>query len=130
VLGDAPSTEATRLLLCSGKIYYDLLKEGGEPSATRPPIARVEQLYPFAERELRQLFTHYPALTEVTWVQEEPQNMGAWSFIAPLLTGILPAGVTLRYVGRPERASPSEGYDSQHKVEQKRIVSEALVGRK
>jgi len=129
ILEEAPSTAATRLLLCSGKIYYELAKEAGD-SPTRPPIARVEQLYPFAERELRQLFAQYPALTEVTWVQEEPQNMGAWMFIAPLLSAILPAGVTLHYVGRPERASPSEGYDSQHKLEQKRIVSEALVGRK
>ena len=127
VLGDAPSAAATRLLLCSGKVYYDLLKEAGDQNA-RPPIGRVEQLYPFAERELRQLFLQYPVLTDVTWVQEEPQNMGAWNFMAPRLSAILPTGVTLGYVGRPERASPSEGYDSQHKVEQQRIVSEALRG--
>ncbi|MES2304826.1 MAG: multifunctional oxoglutarate decarboxylase/oxoglutarate dehydrogenase thiamine pyrophosphate-binding subunit/dihydrolipoyllysine-residue succinyltransferase subunit [Gemmatimonadota bacterium] len=124
VLGDAPSGEAKRLLLCSGKVYYDLLKGAGDQA--RPPIGRVEQLYPFADKELAALFAGYPALTEIVWVQEEPQNMGAWSYIAPRLTAILPKGVTLRYVGRPERASPSEGYSSQHDVEQKRIVAEAI----
>lgn len=129
ILGDAASVDATRLLLCSGKVYYDLIKEANDQKLARPPIARVEQLYPFAEPELRQLLAQYPSLTEVIWVQEEPQNMGAWSFIAPRLAAILPTGVTVRYVGRPERASPSEGYDSQHRVEQKRIVGEALAGR-
>lgn len=129
VLGDAPSIDAKRLLLCSGKVYYDVLKEANDTKVARPPLARVEQLYPFAENELRQLFGQYPALSEVNWVQEEPQNMGAWGFIAPRLTAILPPGVTLRYIGRPERASPSEGYDSQHKVEQKRIVNAALSGK-
>ncbi|MEO5800094.1 MAG: multifunctional oxoglutarate decarboxylase/oxoglutarate dehydrogenase thiamine pyrophosphate-binding subunit/dihydrolipoyllysine-residue succinyltransferase subunit, partial [Gemmatimonadales bacterium] len=126
VFGDAPSGDAKRLLLCSGKVYYDLLKEAGDGNP-RPPIGRVEQLYPFADEELKALLAQYPALTEVTWVQEEPQNMGAWSFIAPRLTAILPAGVALRYVGRPARASTAEGYDSQHRVEQKRIVSTALA---
>ncbi|MES2124220.1 MAG: multifunctional oxoglutarate decarboxylase/oxoglutarate dehydrogenase thiamine pyrophosphate-binding subunit/dihydrolipoyllysine-residue succinyltransferase subunit [Gemmatimonadota bacterium] len=126
VLGAAPSADATRLLLCSGKVYYELAKEAEEQGATTP-MARLEQLYPFAEREVAGLLAQYPALKEVLWVQEEPKNMGAWSFLAPRLTALLPDGVTLRYVGRPERASPSEGYDSLHRVEQKRIVTEAFA---
>jgi len=124
VIGDAPDAAATRLVLCSGKVYYDLLKEAGD--AKRPPIARVELLYPFPDEAVRAVLAQYPALTEVVWAQEEPANMGAWSFAAPRLQAILPHGVTLRYVGRPERASPSEGYETQHKVEQQRIVREAL----
>ena len=95
----------------------------------RPPIARIEQLYPFPEREVKELLSRYPSLTDVAWVQEEPRNMGAWSFIEPRLRTILPTGVTLRYIGRPERASPAEGYLSAHKAEQARIVGEALGGK-
>ncbi|MEP6591000.1 MAG: multifunctional oxoglutarate decarboxylase/oxoglutarate dehydrogenase thiamine pyrophosphate-binding subunit/dihydrolipoyllysine-residue succinyltransferase subunit [Gemmatimonadota bacterium] len=127
VLRDAPSADATRLLLCSGKVYYDLAKEAAD-AGSAPPIARLEQLYPFAEQELRDLFAQHPKLQEIVWVQEEPKNMGAWSFVAPRLTVLLPEGVSLRYIGRPERAAPSEGYDSQHKIEQQRIVSAALGG--
>jgi 2-oxoglutarate dehydrogenase E1 component len=67
-------------------------------------------------------------VTDVAWVQEEPRNMGAWSFIEPRLRTILPASASLRYIGRPERASPAEGYTSAHKAEQARIVNEAVKG--
>ncbi len=90
-------------------------------------MARVEQLYPFAESELRDVLSRYPSLTEVVWVQEEPKNMGAWTFIEQHLSPALPPGVYLRYIGRPERAAPSEGYAHAHAVEQARIVSEALA---
>jgi 2-oxoglutarate dehydrogenase E1 component len=65
-------------------------------------------------------------LHEVVWAQEEPRNMGAWSYMEPRLRELLPGGVTLRYVGRPERASPAEGYPAAHAAEQQRIVEEAL----
>jgi 2-oxoglutarate decarboxylase len=130
VLDDPASLErassAARLLLCTGKVYYDLVEEAAKLGDARPPIARVEQLYPFPERELKELLARYPAVKDVTWVQEEPRNMGAWSFIEPRLRTILPEGVALHYVGRPERASPAEGYTSAHKAEQARIVGEAL----
>jgi 2-oxoglutarate decarboxylase len=116
---------ARALVLCSGKVYYDLLAEAAKREE-RPPIARVEQLYPFPDNEIRDLLSRYPSLTEVVWTQEEPRNMGPWTFMEQRLSPILPPGVYLRYVGRPERAAPSEGYLSAHNVEQARIVAEAL----
>jgi 2-oxoglutarate dehydrogenase E1 component len=131
VLDDASIGEhrasARALVLCSGKIYYDLLAEVHHRGDERPPLARVEQLYPFPDGELRNLFSRYPSLTEVVWTQEEPRNMGPWTFMEQRLSPILPPGVYLRYVGRPERAAPSEGYSSAHAVEQARIVDEALA---
>jgi 2-oxoglutarate dehydrogenase E1 component len=117
---------ARALLLCSGKIYYDLLAEAQKRGEDQPPIARVEQLYPFPDAELTDLLSRYPSLTEVVWTQEEPRNMGPWTFMEQRLSPILPPGVYLRYVGRPERAAPSEGYSSAHAIEQARIVNEAL----
>ena len=117
---------ARALVLCSGKIYFDLLAEANKRGEERPPIARVEQLYPFPDRELTELLSRYPSLTEVVWTQEEPRNMGPWTFMEQRLSPILPPGVYLRYVGRPERAAPSEGYATAHAAEQSRIVAEAL----
>jgi 2-oxoglutarate dehydrogenase E1 component len=129
VLDDAGIGEhrasARALVLSSGKVYYDLLAEAVKRDE-RPPLARVEQLYPFPEQELRDLLSRYPSLTEVVWTQEEPRNMGPWTFIEQRLSPILPPGVYLRYVGRPERAAPSEGYSSAHGAEQARIVADAL----
>ena len=118
---------ARSLVLCSGKMYYDLLEEAAKRDSERPPIARAEQLYPFPDRDLRKMFQRYPSLTEVVWTQEEPKNMGPWTFIEEHLSPILPPGVYLRYVGRPERASPAEGYGSEHVSEQERIINEALA---
>lgn len=117
---------ARALVLCSGKVYYDLLVEAVKRGDERPPIGRVEQLYPFPDHELKELLSRYPSLTEVVWTQEEPRNMGPWTFMEQRLSPILPPGVYLRYVGRPERAAPSEGYSSAHTAEQARIVAEAL----
>ena len=117
---------ARALVLCSGKVYYDLLAEANKRGEERPPIARVEQLYPFPDQQLTELLSRYPSLTEVVWAQEEPRNMGPWAFMEQRLSPILPPGVYLRYVGRPERAAPSEGYQSAHVIEQARIVGEAL----
>jgi 2-oxoglutarate dehydrogenase E1 component len=130
VLDDASYADgaaARTLVLCSGKIFYDLMAEAAERTE-RPPVARVEQLYPLPVDDLRTLFARYPSLTEIVWAQEEPRNMGAWSWLEPRLRELLPAGVTLRYAGRPERASPAEGYPAAHKAEQERIVAEALQG--
>jgi 2-oxoglutarate dehydrogenase E1 component len=87
----------------------------------------VEQLYPFPAQQARQLLAGYEGLDEVVWAQEEPQNMGAWRTIRHRIEEALPEGVTLRYVGRPWRASPSEGYPTAHLREQDRIVREALT---
>jgi 2-oxoglutarate dehydrogenase E1 component len=117
--------DVTRILLCSGKVYYDLIAEAAK-HPSRPAIIRLEQLYSFPEPELKQVLARYPAAKQLVWVQEEPQNMGAWSFVESRLERALPNGVQLSYTGRPERASPAEGYPTAHSVEQKRIVTEAL----
>jgi 2-oxoglutarate dehydrogenase E1 component len=130
VLDDASYADgaaARTLVLCSGKLYYDLMAEAAERSE-RPPVARIEQLYPLPTDELRTLFARYPSLAEIVWAQEEPRNMGAWSWLEPRLREVLPSGVSLRYAGRPERASPAEGYPAAHKAEQERIITEALQG--
>ena len=72
------------------------------------------------------MLSGYPSLAEVVWVQEEPRNMGAWNYLESRMRAILPQNVNLKYVGRPERASPAEGYPAAHTAEQKRIVEEAL----
>jgi 2-oxoglutarate dehydrogenase E1 component len=116
----------TRVVLCSGKIYYDLLAEAVKMGDRRPAIVRVEGLYTFPEDSLQAVLARYPAMREVIWAQEEPRNMGAWTYVFPKLGALLQSGQVLRYSGRPERASPAEGYPAAHAAEQARIVAEAL----
>ncbi|MGB2954198.1 MAG: 2-oxoglutarate dehydrogenase E1 component [Gaiellaceae bacterium] len=123
---DAPRDLVRRLVLCSGKIYYDITGHEARKAADAVAVARIEQLYPFPVSAAAELVRGYPALHEVVWAQEEPQNMGAWRAIRHRLEEALPEGVMLRYVGRPWRASPSEGYPTAHLREQDRIVREAL----
>jgi 2-oxoglutarate dehydrogenase E1 component len=128
VLAD-PSVDAAavrRLVLCSGKVYYDLVGHELRSQADGLAVGRLEQLYPFPVSAAADLVRSYPRLEELVWVQEEPQNMGAWRAIRHRLEEGLPEGVRLRYVGRPWRASPSEGYPTAHLKEQDRIVREAL----
>ncbi|HEX7582031.1 MAG TPA: hypothetical protein VF321_02995, partial [Gaiellaceae bacterium] len=117
----------TRLLLCSGKVYYDIVGHEDRAAATRVAVARLEQLYPFPAEQAAVLLHGYPNVREVVWVQEEPQNMGAWRAIRHRLEEAKPDGVPLLYVGRPWRASPSEGYPTAHLREQDRIVRAALA---
>jgi 2-oxoglutarate dehydrogenase E1 component len=116
----------TRMVLCSGKLYYDLLAEAEKAGGDRPALVRLEQLYSFPWAEMREVLARYGALEELVWAQEEPRNMGAWSFVEPKLRELAPEGVTVSYVGRPERASPAEGYPAAHAAEQGRIIREAL----
>ncbi len=118
--------QVTRLVLCTGKIYYDLAGHSERQGRDNVAIGRVELLYPFPERSIRDLLARYPNLREVVWVQEEPRNMGARAHMFPRLMQILPEGIRFGYVGRPERASPGEGYPSAHLTEQSRIVRTAL----
>jgi 2-oxoglutarate dehydrogenase E1 component len=117
-----------RLLLCSGKVYYDLTGSDLWERAATVDLTRVEMLYPFPAEELARRLAMYPALEEIVWVQEEPQNMGAWSAVAPDLRAVAGEALPLRYVGRPASASPAEGYASAHTAEQARIVAEAFLG--
>jgi 2-oxoglutarate dehydrogenase E1 component len=127
VLDDPAAIESPRVLVCSGKVYYDLMAEA-EKRERRPAIVRLEQLYPFPAEELQATLANHLKAREIVWVQEEPRNQGAWRFLHERLQAILPAGATLSYVGRPERASPAEGYPAAHAKEQARIVGEALGG--
>jgi 2-oxoglutarate dehydrogenase E1 component len=117
----------TRLVLCSGKVYYDIVGHEERSRATSVAVARLEQLYPFPVAAASALAESYPNLRELVWAQEEPQNMGAYRSIRHRLEGAVRDEVTVRYVGRPWRASPSEGYPTAHRVEQDRIVREALT---
>jgi len=119
--------EITRLILCSGKVYVDLVTSPHWEEARHVAIVRVEQLYPFPEEELRRVIDRYPNARDVVWLQEEPRNMGAWTFMEPRLRPLL-GDRALRYIGRPERASPAEGLADLHDQEQARIVTEAFEG--
>jgi 2-oxoglutarate dehydrogenase E1 component len=116
----------TRLVLCTGKIYYDLTGHADRKSNPGVAIGRVELLYPFPQAEVLQLAAGYPHLHEVVWVQEEPRNKGARAFMSPRLLQVLPEQLQFGYVGRPERAASGEGYPVAHAMEQDRIVRTAL----
>jgi 2-oxoglutarate dehydrogenase E1 component len=118
-----------RLLLCSGKVYYDLI--GGEDFAAASDVAvvRVERLYPFPAEELQRVLDRYPGVESVAWVQEEPRNMGARKFVLPRIRQLVPYRIPLGDISRPERSRPAEGYPATHHAEQARIVREALTGR-
>ncbi len=130
VLDDAAAAErreaVRRLVLCSGKVYYDLALAPARSQAATVAIGRVELLYPFPEAELAELVRRYPGLREIVWVQEEPRNMGPQKFMLPQLRELVPANIELRYIARPERSSPAEGYPAAHQFEQGRIVREAF----
>jgi 2-oxoglutarate dehydrogenase E1 component len=111
-----------RMVFCTGKIYYDLTSGGDRPPNVA--IVRVEELAPWP-REIGDLVDQYPNVDEVVWAQEEPKNMGAWTYVQPRLRASIGTVTTLRYVGRPERSSPAEGYKASHDEEQARIVKEA-----
>ena len=118
--------EVRRLVLCSGRIYFDLDSSEAREKAEDVAVARIELLYPFAEKQLGEMIASYPNLEEVVWVQEEPRNQGAWSVMRRRLPAIMPDTMKLDYIGRPERASPGEGYSVAHIREQERIVLSAL----
>jgi 2-oxoglutarate dehydrogenase E1 component len=118
--------KVTRLVLCTGKIYYDLKGHATREHNEGVAISRVELLYPFPQQQILDEVARYPNLREVVWVQEEPRNMGARAHMSPRLLHILPAELELGYVGRPERASPGEGYPAAHTIEQTRIIRTAL----
>lgn len=113
----------TKLVFCTGKIYYDL-------AARRAPhlaLVRVEELYPWPHDDIARIVDLYPSAEEVVWAQEEPKNMGAWTYVSPRLRVSTGNAIIVRYVGRPERASPAEGYASSHKREQERVIAEVVA---
>ncbi|MBI1723963.1 MAG: multifunctional oxoglutarate decarboxylase/oxoglutarate dehydrogenase thiamine pyrophosphate-binding subunit/dihydrolipoyllysine-residue succinyltransferase subunit, partial [Gemmatimonadetes bacterium] len=130
---DDPEAEArrdsvTRLVLCSGKVFYDLVGSPARAESPHVAIGRVELLYPQPLAEVAELISRYPNLREIVWAQEEPRNMGARKFLVPKVRDLAPASVAIVEVSRPERASPAEGYPAAHQAEQARIVREAYGG--
>ncbi|MBT5044738.1 MAG: 2-oxoglutarate dehydrogenase E1 component [Gemmatimonadales bacterium] len=121
---DADAIE--RLVLCTGKIYYDIQAHERRPDASNAAVARQELLYPFPTDALKALLARYPNLKHVVWTQEEPRNMGALTFVGPRLRSVVPRTVPLTYVARPERASPAEGKATRHAAQQEELVLEAL----
>jgi 2-oxoglutarate dehydrogenase complex dehydrogenase (E1) component-like enzyme len=122
-----------RVLLCSGKVYYDLLNKREESGRNDVAIIRLEQLYPFPLQRLTDILRRYPESAELYWVQEEPENMGAWYFVEEQMQSIINPGGNggpikrqLRYVGRPLAASPAAGAHKVHHDQQEGLVEEAF----
>ena len=120
--------EIRRVLLCSGKVYVDLMSS--EHRKDRPDVAvcRLEQLYPVPMRDLRAMLEAYQHAEEIVWVQEEPENMGAWDFIRPHLAE-LSGGRNVRRVARPRSASPAEGSAARHAMNQQVLVDQAYAAK-
>jgi len=144
LINDAEITEADRIeriVLCSGKVFYDLnearkksrgtgptVKEGSEtPAADRVAIIRCEQFYPFPQKSLTEILAGYPNAKELVWCQEEPKNMGGWTFMESRLENLLPGCERPRYVGREASASPATGSYAVHTQEQEGLVRKALT---
>src|SRR5437016_12584638 len=113
-----------RVILCSGKVYYDLLNHHAEKKIDNAAIIRVEQLYPLHEKKLKSMVNAFPKTAQLVWCQEEPQNMGAWSFIEPRLRKLF--GREIAYAGRDASASPAVGSLALHKREQAALVADAF----
>jgi 2-oxoglutarate dehydrogenase E1 component len=114
-------------VLCSGHIWMAVQSDERRPGAADVAVVRIEELYPFPSEALSELLDSYRNADEVVWLQEEPQNMGAWTFVERRLRHVL-GQRTLLYVGRPESASPAEGWAEAHAAEQRRIISEVFEG--
>jgi 2-oxoglutarate dehydrogenase E1 component len=125
------SSEAVnRVVLCSGKIYYDLVearKKSDKPGTDQVAVVRLEQFYPFPQKRLREVLAKYPAARKLVWAQEEPKNMGGWTFVEQRLENLLPSCERPVYVGRSPSASPATGSYAIHQAEQAKLVAEALA---
>jgi 2-oxoglutarate dehydrogenase E1 component len=125
--GIAEPDRISRIVFCSGSIYYDLLAAREEQKAQHVTLVRVEQLYPFATDQVRDILARYPLTAEIVWAQEEPRNMGPWRVMAEFIQPLLDAsGREIRYVGRVESASPATGSAKRHQQEQNEILTDAL----
>ena len=115
-----------RVVLCSGKVYVDLITSDRRATARNIAICRVEQLYPFPNIALNEVLGRYPSVHDVVWLQEEPENMGAWHFMRPLLEQLIGDRCPLRYIGRTRSSSPSEGSAAWHQVNQRTLIQQAF----
>ena len=124
---DETRSRVQRIVLCSGKIYYDLAETRKQSGADRVAIVRLEQFYPFPGDLLRELIGSYPQATELVWAQEEPKNMGGWTFMEPRLEHLLRGRFRPRYASRPASASPATGSYHLHQLEHAKLIEEALT---
>ncbi len=129
VIDDAGISERNavkRVVICSGKVYYDLIAAREESGSSKAAVVRLEQFYPFPSAKLKEILASYENASQVFWTQEEPQNMGGWFFVEQRLRDVLAKNSTLSYVGRSASASPATGSYSIHEMEQKKIVNDSL----
>jgi 2-oxoglutarate dehydrogenase E1 component len=121
------SSSVERIVLCSGKVFYDLVEARKKSEEMRVSIVRLEQFYPFPTQHLREVIASYPNAKQLVWAQEEPKNMGGWTFVEPLLEKLISACERPIYVGRSPSASPATGSYAIHQAEQAALVQEALT---
>ena len=115
-----PADQVKKVILCAGKIYYELLEERNRAKKTHIAIIRIEQLYPFPDRELQTLLAQYSKVESIIWCQEEPKNQGAWPYMQSNISA-------LQYAGRPAAAAPAVGYLTLHQAQQSALIKEALA---
>jgi 2-oxoglutarate dehydrogenase E1 component len=127
VADDPAAAAVQRVVICSGKIYYDLVTSEERGAHPELAIVRAERLYPFPTDDLQRVLARYPNVERVSWVQEEPRNMGARKFVLPKIRHLVPFRIPLGDISRPERSRPAEGYPAAHATEQARIVHDALT---
>jgi 2-oxoglutarate dehydrogenase E1 component len=129
VIDDPEITDAAavrKIVLCSGKVYYDLIEARKKAAERNVAVVRLEQFYPFPLTSIREMLARYENAHELVWAQEEPQNMGGWTFMQERLENLLPSCERPRYVGRSASASPATGSYSIHQKEQAQLVADAL----
>ena len=130
VIDDAEVTDrgaVQRIVVCGGKVFYDLAAARKKSEDYRVAIVRLEQFYPFPERLLREIFATYEQATQLVWCQEEPKNYGGWQFVEPRLAGLLPGCERPFYAGRAASASPATGSYTIHELEQRKLIDDALT---
>jgi 2-oxoglutarate dehydrogenase E1 component len=123
--GDIEAAKVKRVIACSGKVYYDLVKKREDKKSADVAIIRVEQLYPFPHKAFAAEIKKYPNATEIVWCQDEPQNQGAWFFVQHYIHENMLEGQKLGYAGRPASASPAVGYAHLHQDQQKALLDQA-----
>jgi len=129
IIGETDALDAggvTRVVLCTGKVYYDLIETRRKEKQSHIAILRIEQLYPFPHEDFARELACYRHLQELIWCQEEPENQGAWHQIKHRFPGFFPKDIALGYAGRPSAAAPSVAQFSRHLEQQKQLVHDAL----
>jgi 2-oxoglutarate dehydrogenase E1 component len=115
-----------RIILTSGKLYYELNNYKIDNKIDNASVIRIEQFYPYPSKQISRILNSYPAAKEIIWVQEEPKNMGAWNFLSHRLVNDIPKECSLNYIGRPESASPAAGSSKISNRQQKKIIRDAF----